>query len=271
MNERSMAMKNILRYPGAKWRIVPWILEHIPKHHSYVEAYFGSGAVFFNKEKSNIETINDIDNDVVNLFEVIRKNADELVRQLEMIPYSRAVYERAFKEHTQDSVQRAVNLLIRAWQGHGFKTCTKTGWKNDVQGREKAYCVHNWNRLPAWILEVVERLKEVQIENRPALEVIRRHNFEKCFIYLDPPYLLDTRAGKQYKYEMSEEEHIDLLECIIDMKAKIMISGYDNDLYNKYLKDWNTDYINCQKEYGGLAKEKVWFNYEYQSQQRFNF
>ena len=83
--------------------------------------------------------------------------------------------------------------------------------------------------------------------------------------------MLDTRSGKQYKYEMSKEEHIELLECIIDMKAKIMISGYDNALYNEYLKDWNTDYINCQKEYGGLAIEKVWFNYEYQSQQRFNF
>ena len=190
-------MKNILKYPGAKWRIAPWIIEHIPKHHTYVETYFGSGAIFFNKTKSNIETINDLDNDVVNLFEVIRENPNELVKQLEMIPYSRHVYEQAFIKIPESKIEKATNLLIRAWQGHGFRTNGKTGWKNDVQGRDKAYCVHNWNRLPYWILDIVERLKEVQIENRPAIEVIKRHNYDKCFIYLDPPYILSTRAGKQ--------------------------------------------------------------------------
>ena len=63
-------MNAILKYPGAKWRIAGWIIENMPTHHSYVEPYFGSGAVFFNKPLSNIETINDLDGEVVNFFEI---------------------------------------------------------------------------------------------------------------------------------------------------------------------------------------------------------
>lgn len=91
-------MNAILKYPGAKWRIANWIIEHIPEHHSYVEPYFGSGAVFFNKSPSNIETINDIDGDVVNFFRVVRESVDELAYKIFMTPYARAEFLEAAKK-----------------------------------------------------------------------------------------------------------------------------------------------------------------------------
>ena len=87
-------MRSVLKYPGSKWRIAKWIVSMIPEHHSYLEPYFGSGAVFFTKPKSKIETINDLDNNVVNLFDIIRSNPEPLIKAVEATPYSRTEYER---------------------------------------------------------------------------------------------------------------------------------------------------------------------------------
>lgn len=85
-------MRTVLKYPGAKNRIAKWICEYIPPHGVYLEPFFGSGAVFFNKEPAKIETINDLDDDVVNYFEVIRDKSDELIAALKISPY----YHSAF-------------------------------------------------------------------------------------------------------------------------------------------------------------------------------
>lgn len=151
---------------------------------------------------------------------------------------------------------------MRCWQGHGFRTNgRKVGWKNDVQGREKMYALWNWYRLPEWVVDIAERLRMVQIECRPAIEVIERFNYENVFQYWDPPYLLGTRR-KQYKHEMSDAEHEDLLKTALKSTAKIMISGYESEMYNDYLKNWNKVNFQSCAEHGGTRKEVVWMNYE---------
>ena len=158
---------------------------------------------------------------------------------------------------------KALKFLIQCWQGHGFRTNgSKVGWKNDVVGRERAYALWNWYRLPEWIIDIADRLRRVQIENRPALEVIKRFDYENVFMYLDPPYLLNTRAGKQYKHEMSDTEHEELLKAIVNSRAKIMISGYESDLYNEYLKKWHKATFNSCAEHGKKRIEVVWMNYQ---------
>ena len=226
-------MRSILKYPGSKWRIANWIIEKMPQHHSYLEPYFGSGAVFFNKAPSNIETINDIDSDITNLFNVIRENTDELLRKVVMTPYSREEYDNAFIASAEDdNIESARKFLIRCWQGIGSNNKYKSGWKNDVQGRERAYAVKNWYELPEKITEIVDRLKTVQIENRPAVELIKRFNSEKVLIYADPPYLTSTRKRNIYKYEMTDQEHEELLKVLLAHKGSVIISGYDNEMYN---------------------------------------
>lgn len=131
-----------------------------------------------------------------------------------------------------------------------------------MQGRERAYALWNWYRLPEWIIDIAERLRMVQIENRPALEVIERFNYNNVFMYLDPPYMLDTRRGRQYKHEMTDAEHEELLKIILHSKAKIMISGYENDMYNEYLSGWRKRQFPSCAEYGKPRLESVWMNYE---------
>ncbi len=164
-------MKAVMKYPGSKWSIADWIIQFFPEHHSYVEPFFGSGAVLFNKPMSNIETVNDLDDSVVNLFEWIKKDPEKLAHEIYYTPYARKVYEDAFASVPEDSLQKAVNFYIRLNMGHGFRTTgEKVGWKNDVQGREKAYAAQDWRRLPEKIMQAAERLRGVQIECRPAVE-----------------------------------------------------------------------------------------------------
>ena len=262
-------MRNVLKYPGSKWNIASQIVNLIPEHHSYVEPYFGSGAVLFNKTASNIETINDLDSDVVNLFRCIQKDADKLAKIIATIPFSREIYEYQFKIDKEpiDPFECAAGFLVKCWQGHGFRTNGyKVGWKNDVQGRESMYALRNWYHLPEWIIDIVERLRQVQIENRPAVEVIKRFSYENVFMYIDPPYLLGTRAGKQYRHEMTDGDHEELLKVLLQNKAKIMISGYESNLYNEYLKDWNKVYFSSYAEHGKPRTEVVWMNYEFGQQ-----
>ena len=137
-------MKAIAKYPGSKWSLAGWIISFFPEHHSYVEPFFGTGAVLFNKQRSHIETVNDLDGNVVNLFECIRSDPEKLARSIYLTPYARDVYEKAFKENPEDPFERALNFYIRLNMGHGFRTTgEKVGWKNDVQGRERVYILRD--------------------------------------------------------------------------------------------------------------------------------
>lgn len=261
-------IRGVLKYPGSKWKIARRLVELIPEHRSYLEPYAGSLAVLFCKRPSAIETVNDLDSDVTNLFWCIQKDSQRLARLVMTTPYAREVYDQQFEGTDQSRYasrfQRAAGFLVRCWQGYGYRTDGyKTGWKNDIQGRERAYALWDWYHLPGWIVEVVERLRVVQIENRPAPEVIRRFWSDNIFMYLDPPYVLGTRKRrrKQYRYEMSDADHEELLKLIPKSPAKIMISGYESEMYNDYLRGWEKRQFQSCAEGGSVRTETVWMNY----------
>ncbi len=269
-------MRGILKYPGSKWNIASQLVELIPEHHSYVDPFFGSGAVLFNKPPSDIETVNDLDHDVVNLFRCIQEDAERLARMVMTTPFSREKYEDTYKLDIwevmapDEPYHKALRFLIRCWQGHGYRpTGHKVGWKNDVVGRERSYALWNWYRLPEWIVEIAERLRKVQIENRPALEVIERFDHDGVFMYIDPPYILSTRAAKQYRYEMTDADHERLLKRLLQSKAKIMLSGYESEMYDDYLSGWEKLQFSSCAEHGKPRIETVWMNYQTYLQMNF--
>lgn len=255
-------MKAVMKYPGSKWSIADWIINYFPDHHSYLEPFFGSGAVLFKKSRSHIETVNDLDGNVVNLFEWIRKDPEKLAHEIYYTPYARQVYEDAFSSMPEESLGKAVNFYIRLNMGHGFRTTgERVGWKNDVQGRERAYAAQYWCDLPEEIIEAAERLRGVQIECRPAAELIQRFNYPNVLIYADPPYVLQTRHGKQYRCEMDERGHNDLLDVLLAHKGPVLLSGYDNDLYNGRLKGWHREETVCYTQVCSRKKEILWMNF----------
>ena len=232
-------MNSILNYPGAKWGMAEMIVSIMPSHRSYLEPFFGSGAVLFNKPKSAIETVNDIDGDITNFFKVLREQTEKLIREISLTPYSRDVFDDAHENRGETDFEKAYRFAIRSRMGHGFKTYQKTGFKIDCYARERSYCVSVWNDMPNRLAEAAERLKCVQIENRPAIELIRKFNHDNVLIYADPPYLLQTRGGKQYKCEMNENEHLALLSVLREHKGYVILSGYPHEMYDRELKGWS--------------------------------
>lgn len=256
-----------MKYPGSKWGLARWIINFFPEHHSYLEPFFGSGAVLFNKPRSNIETVNDLDGNVVNLFEWIKRDPERLAYEIYYTPYARQVYEDAFAAEPEDSLQKAVNFYIRLNMGHGFRTNgEKVGWKNDVQGREKAYAAQDWCNIPAKIIQAAERLRGVQIECRPAVDVIRRFNSPKVLVYADPPYVLGTRHGKQYRCEMDDVGQEVLLDVLLLHKGPVLLSGYDNDLYNDRLRGWHREEAVSYSQTASRKTEVLWMNFEPEEQ-----
>lgn len=228
-----------------------------------IEPFCGSGAVLFNKQRSNIETINDLDGEVINLFDWIKRDPERLAHEIYYTPYARQIYDDAFLSKPVDSFEKAINFYIRLNMGHGFKTNgEKVGWKNDVQGREKAYAAQDWANLPEKIMDAAERLRGVQIENKPAIELIQRFNFSNVLIYADPPYVLGTRHGKQYRYELDDKMHEELLDVLLLHRGKVLLSGYDNELYNDRLHGWHREKTICYSQVGSKKQEILWMNFE---------
>ncbi len=252
-----------MKYPGSKWKLAKWIIGFFPQHHSYLEPFFGSGAVLFNKPRSNIETINDMDGNVVNLFEWIKRDPERLAHEIYWTPYARQVYEDAFVAVPEDSFEKAVNFYIRLNMGHGFRTTgDKVGWKNDIQGRERAYAAQDWVHLSEKIMQAAERLRGVQIENKAAVELIQRFNYPNVLVYADPPYVLSTRNGKQYRHEMDNAAHADLLEALLAHEGPVILSGYDNPLYQEMLKDWHQEQKESRTQSLMIKTETLWMNFE---------
>lgn len=253
-------MKAILKYPGGKWRIAEWIISYFPEHKVYVEPYFGSGACFFKKQSSYLETINDIDGNIVNLFKVCRDYPEELAKAINLTPFSRDEFINC-NTPSDNPIEQARRTLVRYHQSFGTSNSSKNSWRN-VQTYGGPRVATMWNCLPEIIVNCCERLKEAQIENTDALKLIEQYNDENTLIYCDPPYLQELRKKNMYKHEMNKEQHIELLKALKTSKSKIILSGYDNDLYNSELSGWTTAEKKTTAQMGLHRIEKLWMNFE---------
>lgn len=256
-------MTPILKYPGAKWRLAPWILSFIPPHESYLEPFFGSGGVFFNKTPSRIETLNDIDGKVVNFFRVCRERPDELADALRLTPWAREERDAAYNP-AGDELEQARRFAVQCWQTFGAFPRKSNGWRHTTAKTRDGGPDNPklWARLPECIAEASRRLLQAQIENRPALDVIKRYNGTEVLIYADPPYIRDTRTthGDAYHHEMTDADHEELIRALMAHKGIVLLSGYDSDLYNDMLRGWKKETLNAQAERGARRVECLWIN-----------
>lgn len=251
---------SILKYPGGKWRIADWVISHFPAHRVYVEPFFGSGGVFFNKEPSYIETINDINGDIVNLFKVIRERPSALAAALELTPYSRAEYVACYDMTVGDEVERARRVLVRHHQSFGTTNQNKYTWRHGRTSTSPKTAAQ-WSKLPEVVYEICGRLKGAQIECTDALTLIKAYDSEETLLYLDPPYLQGLRRRNMYTCEMTNSQHIELIKLLLQSKSKICLSAYDNELYNDYLKGWYTAEKKTTAQMGLQRTEKLYMNY----------
>lgn len=227
----------VIRYPGSKWSLAELIVEQFQPHYHYVEPFFGSGAVFFSKPPARHEVINDRNALVVNFFVVLRDRTDELLWALEATPWSRDEYDQSHLL-TGDPLEDARRFLVRCWQAHASDLAKKTGWKNRGATQRAAGMSHRWNKVPDQLAVLAGRLKEAEIENRPALQVIQRHSAKDCLIYADPPYPHDVRTQTMYADEMTAEDHKELVVALLEHPGPVVVSGYAHPIYDDSLAGW---------------------------------
>jgi len=259
----------IIQYPGKKNYIAQWIVDHFPNGYqemTYLEPFFGSGSVFFHKERSTVETINDIDGEISNLFLQIRNNPDELISLLKNTLWCRDEYDLAYEE-TDDPIEKARRCIVRFWFTVGANVRGKNGMRFEIKKNTGGLNYFHL-KLPEMISKLSERLKHnkkniVQIENRSVFELLPIYNRENVFMYLDPPYLLETRKNKKvYRFEFTDNDHEELLKLITNSKAKIIISGYENKLYREYLSGWRFEIKTTKDQAGNKKCECIWLNFE---------
>ena len=98
--------------------------------------------------------------------------------------------------------------------------------------------------------------------NRPAAELIRRFNYPNVLIYADPPYVLSTRHGKQYRCEMDDRQQEELLDVLLDHEGPVLLSGYDSRLYNDRLRGWIRQEMESRSQVNSIKKEILWMNFD---------
>lgn len=264
----------LMRYHGGKFRMAPWVIQHFPPHMVYVEAFGGAAGVLLRKERSSDEVYNDLDDEIVNVFRVVRDeaSANELARICALTPYARAELDLA-KEPWNEPIERARRTLFRAWASFGSAGATslssgfRTYTRPDMRYSEVA---GSWDRIKDIIPAVTERLRGVIIENRPAIDVMQQHDHEKTLHYVDPPYLHETRCmigGKGYRHEMTTDQHIELLKVITSLEGMVVLSGYNSDLYRDMLIGWHRVDRNvsaCSNNGSKSMTECLWINPEAQ-------
>jgi DNA adenine methylase len=255
---------------GGKFNHLEWLLPLLPAAHHYCEPFSGSAAVLLNRAPSPVETYNDVDGEVVNFFRVLRDQAAELERAIALTPFSREEFHRAITgtQHGVSALERARRFYIRARQTRTglAQTATLGRWANckDTSRAGMSGVVSRWLGGVEALAEIGIRLLRVQIENRPATDVIRLYDGPGTLFYCDPPYLHDTRGDSSaYGYEMDEGDHIDLSVALRNCKGKVAISGYRNQLMDSLYRDWRR-FDATVKHCHSIKKprqECLWMNY----------
>lgn len=252
-----------LRYHGGKWMLAPWILGHFPEHRIYVEPYGGGGSVLLRKARSYAEVYNDLDGEIVNLFAVLRDHGCELRRLVELTPFSRTEFVKSYA-HSEDPIERARRTLVRAAMGFGSASVSgkSTGFRAHSK-RSGSTPSHDWMNYPCAMVHIIDRLRGVTLENKDAMAVMKDQDSEVTLHYVDPPYVRSTRnsSGKSYRFEMSDDDHRDLAKFLRTLKGKVVVSGYQSDLYQEIYAGWRV--VTRAAWANGKSKrtECLWLNF----------
>jgi DNA adenine methylase len=256
-------MKTPITYYGGKQTLLKYLLPLIPKHRMYCEPFFGGGAVFFAKPKSEVEVINDINGEIVNFFKVIKTKFPELQKEIKATLHSRELYRNAMVVYAHPDlftdVKRAWALWVLTNQGFAGMIGSWGFGKDD--SKEAALA----NKRDAFTKEYEDRLTKVQVENNNAIKVINRCDDKETFIYADPPYI-GSDQGHYKGY--SESDYRELLDALAKVKGKFLLSSYPSKILATYIKKYKwkvqkvTKNVAVTKHTDKVKTEMIVMNYD---------
>jgi DNA adenine methylase len=222
----------ILKRLGNKTRIAKEIIKYFPSHTTYVEPFFGAGGLFFNKPKAKYSILNDLDSDVINLFNVILNKKNEFLELLELTPYSSELFRYWTKNEEKEPLKKALRFVYLSNYGYfGMKSFPKISAYNNA----KEIAIQN-------LKKTINFLKDCDIQFtdydfRKAIKSVafrEQSEIDKTFFYCDPPYLGTTN---NYSHSFTEQDCIDLFDTLQNTGCKFAISEFDNPFVMKQAKE----------------------------------
>lgn len=225
-------MKPPVSYYGGKQLMLKHLLPNIPPHVTYVEPFFGGGALFFAKEPSKVEVINDLNRFVVNFYEQCKTNFDALQSLIQATLHSRAIYRDAMvmydAPHLFSDLKKAWAFWVLTNQGFVSKIGT---WGYGTIDSKKECTLQN--KREVFITDIRDRLNTTQIDCTDALYVIELRDRTETFFYVDPPYF-NSNMGHYGGY--TEQDFENLLQSLERVEGKFLLSSYPSDLLTQYAK-----------------------------------
>jgi len=232
---------------GSKANMLDVIIPNIPEHKHYVEPFCGTAIVYLHKAPARINTLNDIDGNIVNFFRVLqdKDKTKDLLRRLRYTPWAKAEYKKAC---LLLSSNREIDEITMAWAFYVAQYMSmKRSYYSDTQGKNFKYAFRSGKASETYgsfvnkIRRVVEnalKLRQCQIMNDDGVDVMKRFDHEEAFMFVDPPYLSTTVRSKNkiYTTEYNDELHYRLMDFVRYAKSKIMLASYPNELYDQLLE-----------------------------------
>ena len=259
----------VMRYHGSKFRLAEKIIGLMPEHSAYVEPFGGGAAILMRKPRVGIEVYNDLDGRVVNVFRVLQDAAmaEELIRRLELTPFSRSEFRLARKV-SDDPIEDARRMITLSGLGFSSDACTRpcsTGFRTGFYRRGRSGPAKEWSTYPEHIRGFIERLQGVVIECMDGAQLIRRLDRKGTLFLCDPPYLKSVRSAVRehqrcYRHEMTDEQHVELSEVLHGIQGMAMVCGYASPLYDELYGDWRCVTFDARTHAGKVRTEVVWLS-----------
>jgi DNA adenine methylase len=263
-----VALRPPFPYYGGKQLIAPRIIDLLPEHSCYVEPYAGSMSVLLAKPRVKLETVNDIDGNLMNFWDVLRTRADELEVACGLTPHSRGEHnagKAAIREPSTDPLERARQTWVLLTQARSGKQ-GDTGWRYFSNPDGTSFSMPKY--LESYVRRfgpAVARLFGVSLECRPALEVIADYGqHPSALLFVDPPYVRSARKSTGYFHEMDDDDHRALGSALHACRATVVLSGYASDLYDHELfPGWHRTELPAGTGNGGQWRDRtevLWSN-----------
>lgn len=252
-----LVSRPLINYFGGKWRIAPWIISNLPEHKIYVEPFGGSISLLLRKNRSKREIINDVDNELCNLYQVARDNGLLLLEKLKLTPHSRQEYKLSMLR-SDDKIEQARRTIVRCYFGIGDSFL----WNHNAfrtSSTANTCVAKSWSNYHLAFNKITERLSGVTIENLSYEKLFEKYDGKEVLWYLDPPYIPSSRSrNHNYREDWSEMHHIKFAGEIKRLKGKVVLSGYNSDLYDIEFSSWKKTEKESLTNGAQKRKECLW-------------
>ena len=224
---------------GGKGKVVRWLLNFVPSHKYYLEAFGGGASLLFAKSPVSFEVYNDLDEGLFSFFKVLRdpNKFRRFYRRACLTPYSRKEYQYARDNwrSCEDEIEKARMWYVVVRMSFGGRFESGWGYSFSRIDRNMPHTCSAWLSALDMLPAIHQRIRTVQIENLDWRECLKKYDrgYDEEFVYLDPPYVRTTRRAGEYSHEMTDADHRELVEYLLTHKRKVMLSGYDNEIYRE--------------------------------------